>query len=292
MNRRQKTRVLTDTVAQLRAEEIRRYGIKVVPAATIFCDGRSFIDGVDITPSEAYELIRQNPDYFSTAAISPDYFTRAFEELGEGVEGLLCVTISAKLSGIYGNAVLAARQMTAKAGTPRIEVFDSMNAAGAEGLIALAAARAASGGLGLAEVINVAEKARDKAECLFFINSLRDAYRSGRVPKMASQFADILKIRPLCDIKDGKVHPIGLARSRRKGVERIIEMARERAGDMPVYAMVMHTAALAEAEKLKVRVQEGLNCRDVIVSEFSPVMGYSVGPGFLGLATCPEVIEL
>jgi len=292
MRRQQKTRILTDTVSQLTKEDIRRYGIEVVPAATIFCDGRSFVDGVDITPAGAYELLRQNPDQFSTAAISPDYFTRAFEELGDGVEGILCVTISSKLSGIYGNAVLAGKQMTAKAGAPRIEVFDSMNAAGGEGLIALAAARAASRGLGLDEVIRVAEKARENAECLFFINSLRDAYRSGRIPKIASQFADILKIRPLCDIREGKVHPIGLTRSRSRGVERLIEMARERAGDTPVYAMVMHTAALAEAEKLKVRVQEKLNCREVIVSEFSPVMGYSVGPGFLGLATCPEVLEL
>jgi DegV family protein with EDD domain len=291
MSRRQRTRILTDTVAQLTKEDIHRYGITVVPAATIFCDGRSFVDGVDISPAEAYELLRQNPDQFSTAAISPDYFTRAFEGLGDGVEGILCITVSSKLSGVYGNAVIARKQMRARAGAPRIEVFDSMNAAGGEGLIALAAARAASRGRGLDEVIRVAEKARENAECLFFINSLGEAYRSGRIPRVASQFADALRIRPLCDIREGKVHPIGLTRSRSRGVERIVGMARQRAGDAPVYVMVMHTAALAEAEKLKVRAQEKLNCCEVVVSEFSPVMGYSVGPGFLGLATCPEVVE-
>jgi len=79
--------------------------------------------------------------------------------------------------------------------------------------------------------------------------------------------------------RDGSVHFIGLTRSRGKGVQRIIEMAREQVGDMPIYVMVMHTAALADAEKLKARVEGEFNCRDILVSEFSLIMGYATGPG-------------
>ena len=106
--------------------------------------------------------------------------------------------------------------------------------------------------------------------------------------KVASQVADIFSVRPLCRIyRDGRVRSVGLARSRGKGIQRAIEMARERVGDTPVHAMVVHTAAFAGAEKLKVRVEGEFNCRDVLVSEFSPVMGYGTGPGVLGFALCP-----
>ena len=285
----QKVRIVTDTVAQLTEEIIQKHWIKVVPAATIFCNGKIFVDGVDISAAEAYRLLAQNPSQFTTAAIPPDYFRKAFEELSNSVKEILCITVSSKLSGVYNNAVMASEQMRERAPDLNIRVFDSMNAAGGEGLIALAAARAAAGGLGLDGVTAVADRARESAECLFVFDTLRDAYRTGRIPKVASRVGTILRVRPLCRIyRDGRVHFIGLTRSRGKGVQRIIEIARERVGDMPVYVMVMHTAALADAEKLKAQVEREFNCRDVLVTEFSPVMGYATGPGVLGIALCPE----
>lgn len=280
--------IVTDTIAQLTKDIADRLWIKVVPAATIFCDGRIFVDGVDITPAEAYQLLAQNPTQFTTAAIHVDYFREAFEELSNTVKEILCITVSSKLSRVYDTAATAAEQIREERPELKIRVFDSMSAAGGEGLIVLAAAKAAAGGMDMDGVTAVADKSRENSECLFVFDTLRHAYRTGRVPKIASRAGDILSVRPLCRIKqDGKVHFVGLARSRGKGVQRIMDIARERVGDMPISVMVMHTAALADAEKLKAQVEKELNCRDIFVSEFSPVMGYGVGPGALGIAFCP-----
>jgi DegV family protein with EDD domain len=285
----QRVRIVTDTVAQLTEETIQKHWIKVVPAATIFCDGRTFVDGVNISTAEAYHLLAQDPTQFTTAAIPPDYFRKAFEELSSTVKEMLCITVSSKLSAVHNNAVMASEQMRERAPDLKIQVLDSMSAAGGEGLIALAAARAAAEGLDLDAVTAVANRARESVECMFVFDTLRDAYRTGRIPKVASRVGHILSVRPLCRVcRDGKVHFIGLTRSRGKGIKQIIETAREQVGDMPIYVMVMHTAALAEAEKLKARVEGEFNCRDVLVSEFSPVMGYATGPGALGIALCPE----
>ena len=284
----QKVRIVTDTVAQLTEESAQIHRIKVVPAATIFCDGRIYIDGVDIRPTEAYQLLAQNPSQFRTAAIPPDYFNKAFEEMSNTVQEILCITVSSKLSGVFNSAVMASEQIRERAPKLQIRVFDSMNAAGGEGLIVLAAARAAAKGLDIKEVTAVAERARADSECLFVFDTLRYTYRTGRVPKVVSQGADALGIRPLCRIgRDGRVHFIGLSRSRKKGTQRMIKIAQECVGDMSIHAMIMHTAALADAEELKARVVRDFNCVDVFISEFSPVMGYSTGPGVLGIAVCP-----
>ena len=286
----QRVRIVTDTVAQLTEELIQRHWIKVVPAGTIHCDGRDFVDGVDITPAEAYRLLADDPSQFATAATSPRYFSEAFDELSSTVNEIFCITVSSKLSAVYNTAVLVSEQISEKTPELKIRVFDSMNAAGGEGLIALAAARAAARGLDLDGVTAVADKAREHSEVIFVFDTLRHVYRSGRIPKVVSQAADKLNVRPLCHIYgDGRVHFIGLARSRQKGLQRIIEMARERVGDKPIYVMVVHADALADAEKLKDRVEVEFNCCDTFISEFSPIMGYATGPGTLGIAFCPDV---
>ena len=71
-------------------------------------------------------------------------------------------------------------------------------------------------------------------------------------------------------------------------MQRIVEMARERVGGIPIYAMVIHTAALADAKKLQAWVRREFNCCEVTISEFSAAMGYATGPGVLGIALCPE----
>ncbi|MFH1087444.1 MAG: DegV family protein [Chloroflexota bacterium] len=66
-------------------------------------------------------------------------------------------------------------------------------------------------------------------------------------------------------------------------------MIRTRVGDRPVNVIVTHAEALVDAEKLRARVEAEFNCRDIFISEFSPVMGYATGPGVLGIASCPEI---
>jgi DegV family protein with EDD domain len=285
----QKVGIVTDTVAQLTGDLAQRYSVKVVPASTIYCDGSVYVDGVNISPAEAYNLLAQNPSQFNTSAITPDYFSRAFEEMSNRTAEILCITVSSKISAVYNSAVMASEQTVEKAPGLKIRVFDSMSAAGSEGLIVLAAARAAAQGLDIDRVIEVAERARGESESLFIIDTLKYIYRTGRIPKLVSRGAGALGARPLCRIgRDGTVRFVGLGRSREKGIQKIMEMTRERLGDTSINVVIMHTSAPADAEGLKARVEREFNCHDIFISEFSPAMGYSTGPGVLGIAACPE----
>ena len=166
-------------------------------------------------------------------------------------------------------------------------MLDSQTATPGEGFIALAAARAAAEGKNLAEVLSAAEKIRDKVNVIVFLDTIRHVYRSGRIPKVASQIGSVLNIKPILTISE-KVHFNGAVRNRKHGIERILQMMRGKVGQNPVHVAVMHAYALAEAEKLKERIASEFNCAELWLAEFSPVMGYACGTGTVGIAFYPE----
>ena len=166
-------------------------------------------------------------------------------------------------------------------------MVDSRTATPAEGFVALAAARAAAEGKNLAEVVNAANKMRDKVDCIILLDTIRHVYRSGRIPKIASQVGSILNIRPILTVS-GAVHFVSAVRNRKRGIERILQMMRDKVGQRPVHVAVFHAYAQDEAERLKEWVETEFNCAELWIGEFSPVMGYACGTGTVGLAFYSE----
>ena len=278
--------IVTDSVACLTREQVQRYAIGIVPLNIVY-DGKAYKDWVDITPNEAYEFFLKNPDVFSTSTPSPDDFLRAYRKASQQAPNILCITLSTKLSTTNNTAIIAIDYAKKELPGVSIKVMDSRTATAAEGFIALAAAQAAEDSKSLAEVINAAEKMRDKVTALVLIDTIRHVYRTGRVPKIAAQVGSILNIRPLLSVYNG-VNFIGVARNHASGIERLLRKTREKVDNKPIHIAVLHAYAPEEAEKLMERVSKEFNCREIWISEFSPIMGYACGTGTLGLAFYTE----
>jgi len=282
-----KVAIVTDSLACLTRELVEEYEIGVVPL-NIHFEGKVYKDWVDITPSQSYELFLKNPDSWGSSAPSPEDFLKAFREVSQQTKNILCVTISAKLSATYDAAQIAKEQAEAELPGTAIEVLDSQTTTAAEGFVALAAARAAVEGQNLAEVIKAAEEMRDRVRFFAFLDTVRHVYRSGRIPKIASQAGSILHIKPILTTSSGLVRFAGVARSKKSGVERLLKIMRDKVGLRPVHVAVMHAYALDEGERLKERISSEFNCAELWLTEFSPVMGYACGTGTLGIAFYPE----
>jgi DegV family protein with EDD domain len=283
----QRVTVVTDSLACLTKELVKKYRIKIVPLNIHFA-GKIYKDWVDITPKQAYELFLKAPESWGSSAPSPGDYLKVFREVGKKIKNIVCVTASSRVSATIDAAKLARKQAEAELPQTSIEVLDSQMATAAEGLVALAAARAAAAGKSLAEVVKVAEEIRDKVSFLAFLDTIRYVYRSGRIPKIAARAASMLNIKPILTMSSGLVRFKGAVRSREGGIERMLKMMRDRVGQKPVHVAVMHAYALEEAQKLKDRVASAFNCVELWVSEFSPLMGYATGTGTLGLAFYPE----
>ncbi len=280
--------IVVDSIACITKDQAEAYGIKIVPA-NIFVNGHVYRDFLDISPAQAYEFLEKAPEFWKSSAASPEDYVRVYQELSEHVQSILVVTISSKLSMFYTSAQIAKEIISDK--LPHIEVYvlDSQTAAAAEGLIALAAARAATEGKSFQEVIEIANRVRERVSFVGLLETIRHVYRTGRIPKVASEVGSLLSVKPILTSGNGGIHFAGVVRTKQNGIEKMLQMMRRHVGNSRmVHVAVMHADAIEEADRLKTRVATEFNCVEIFVTDFSPIMGYATGRGTLALAFYAE----
>jgi len=280
------TAIITDSIACLPPEVAKKYGIHIVPVNFLF-EGKVYRDWVDVTPSQAYEMLQKNPQSFTTSPPSPEEFIKAFHKLGQRKKNILCITISSKLSTLYNMACIAKERVKQEQEGVEIEIIDSETAAGGHGLISTLAAKSVDRGATFKEVVETAHRIKERVKVFGVIETLRYAYRTGRIPKIASQIGSLLPVKPIFSVK-GEVHFVGIARTKEQAIRRILDMMREKVGKGRLYGIISHAAVPEEGERLKERIASQFDCAEIWVSEFSPVMGYATGPGTLCLAFYTE----
>jgi DegV family protein with EDD domain len=282
-----KVAILADSIACVPKNLVQQYGIGIIPV-NFYANGKVYKDGIDVNPSEAYQIFLQDPEAFKTSAASPGDFLQAYRDLLKQGKDILCILLSSKLSVLYATACNTSEQIKMEFSGISVAVMDSQTAAAAEGLITLAAARVASDSKSLDEVIRVAEMVRDKVTVIAYMDTIRYIYRSGRIPKIAAVAGSMLKIKPLFGFSSGIPHFMGAVRSKKIGIKRMLEGMKEKVGTRPVHIAVMHVYAEDDDIRLRDIVAKEFNCVELWLTEFSPLMGYACGTGTLGLAFYPE----
>lgn len=275
--------IVADSGSCLPTELLEKWRIHIVPHELVI-EERTYRDGIDIGPAEFYLLLQKNQTQPTTSSPRPESFLNAFRSASAVADSVVCVTLSANFSTTYDSACSAARMAGTELPGCHIEVVDSKSAAGAQGLIALEAARTAQAGGDLQSVLRRIEELVPKVNLLAFLDTLYYLSKSGRVPRVAAWAGSLLGIKPLTELKLGGAHMLGKPRSRSRATERLLGMMKSRVEARPTHVNVMHADSIEDAERLRGRVEAEINCRELFISEFTPVMGTHLGPGLLGLA--------
>jgi len=282
-----KVTIITDSSSCLPKELIEKYGVFVVPMRLII-EGQVYRDGVDITPGEVYNLQRSSRILPTTSAPSPGEFLEAYRAASEKSDTLLSIAISHKLSMVFEAAIQAKEMARETIPGVEIEVFDAQTAAGAHGLLVLAAARVIDSGGNLAEAVREIERLLPRLNIVVTLDTLYFLAKGGRVPKAAAWASSLLSIKPILQITDGEAIPLERIRTKPKAIKRLLEIMEERAGKRRMHVNIMHAGVLEEAEVLKQQVLDRFECAELYVTEFTPVMGVHTGPGLIGLAFYSE----
>ena len=101
-----KVAIVTDTTACVPQEQVAKYDIEVVPVQLIFED-RTYRDGIDISPSEFYALLRQAEKLPTTSASSPNTYLEANQKASQKAPIILCLTEPSRFSAMYNSAQVA-----------------------------------------------------------------------------------------------------------------------------------------------------------------------------------------
>lgn len=264
--------IVTDSAAALPVELAREHGIEVVPML-ITADGRSYRDGE--LPVDAVLGARE----IETSGPSPGDFVESINAR-MGPEGVLVLTLSRNMSSTHEAAVIAARLVDGP-----VRVVDTQNAAGAEALVALAAARSAATGASLEEVAQVAEAVIARVRLVATLPDLAYLAKSGRVPGLAHQVGRRLRVAPLFEFVSGAVRPHRPALGVEAAYDRMVHLVlRGRAAGAALHVAAYHALAPEAAAELLARVQQEVTPASAFVGHFGSVMVAHTGPGLVGLA--------
>jgi DegV family protein with EDD domain len=277
-----KVAIVTDSTAYLPDDLLKLYSITVTPQILIWGD-ETFLDGVDIQPNEFYQKLETAKTMPTTSQVAIVTMKDAFDKLLSSGYDVLGIFLSAKLSGTMQSA-LQAKEMLPKAGS-RLVVSDSNSTSMAMGFHVLTAARAAQAGASLAECQKLAEEARKHTGVFFVVDTLEFLRRGGRIGGAQAMLGSALNLKPLLELRDGRIESIEKVRTKGKAINRMIDLVIERtAGREPIRLATLHANAEVEAKSALEAAAAQLNPVEQILACVSPVIGSHAGPGTVGLA--------
>ncbi len=275
--------VVTDSSACLPADLVEQLQITVVPH-TVIVDGAVLRDGVDIDAAEFYRLLRQGAKEVTTSAPSPKSFEEGFTRANSFASDVLCIVVASQFSAAYAAAQVARSNIIRTVPGLRVHVLDSRTAAGAAGLLVLEAAEEAAAGASTDTIVQRAEQTIPHLRLLGTLNDLTHLRASGRVGWLASSAASALRINPVFELHQGVPYILAKPRSRPRAIARMLDYMRQMIGCNCLDVNVMEADTPAEAAKLREAIEAQFDCRRLLISQMTPVIGAHTGPGLLGVA--------
>lgn len=278
-----KVAIVTDSTSSLPPEMIRGLNIQSVPLQVIWGE-ETYRDGLDLSTEQFYARLAEAKVMPTTSQPSPAAFRAVYENLLESGYEILSVHISSKLSGTMDSAIQA-RQTFPNA---KIELVDSLSTSLGMGFAVLEAARAAEQGASLSDCKAMVEKAVANSKLFFVLNTLEFLRRGGRIGGAQAFLGTALNLKPILELRDGRVEALERVRTFNKAQDRLLELFQQEVGSRrPVRIGVLHANVPAEAEGLLERARALFNLSDIretLVVPIGPTLGAHTGPGCLGLA--------
>ncbi|MFN8021214.1 MAG: DegV family protein [Acidimicrobiales bacterium] len=272
-----RVRIVTDSACDLPQAVVDDLAIEIVPL-TIRLGDDEFVDRQDLTPAEFWARCATLPGLPETAAPAPGQFEAAYRKLAaEGAEAIVVVSLSGALSATIQSAELAARSVAAEI---PVTVVDSRNCTLGLGMIVTNCARLARDG---ADADTVAARARDLAERTRVwgaLDTLENLKKGGRIGGAKALLASALAIKPIIEVREGKVEQGGKQRTRSKALAFLVEKLKS-------YGQVENLAVLhADCSDVDefVEMLRPHYAGEILVGDIGPVVGTHAGRGTIGIA--------
>ena len=191
-------KISSDSTCDLSAQQIEKYDISILPL-TVTMNGKNFLDGVDIVPADIYAHVTQGGDLPTTSANNIGQYQEAFEGFLKEYDAVIHLNISSGFSSCYQNACLAAGEFE------NVYVVNSLNLSTGHGLLVQKAAELAQSGMEPQKIVDVLNETAQRVDASFILDKLEYLKKGGRCSAAAALGANLLKLKPCIEVKDGKM---------------------------------------------------------------------------------------
>jgi DegV family protein with EDD domain len=272
------TAIVVDSTADFPEAPQRFPNWRVVPLYVRFGQ-ESYRDYVELGPDEFYSRLRTARELPTTSQPTPGDFMAAYREL-KSFERVYSLHISAKLSGTYESARMAAEEVAAE----RIRPIDSGTASAAVAMLGLAIQRRLERGTSDEEIDALVERYRRERGLLFTVETLEFLQRGGRIGRAAAWAGTLLNIKPILTIDDGEVLPLKRVRGSQKALQEFASVFRRETDDADGLRVgIAHADAPDRVDAIRALVEDIRPGAEIEhVTTLGAVIGTHSGPGCVG----------
>ncbi|MFC4409575.1 DegV family protein [Chungangia koreensis] len=274
-----KTAIVTDSTSYLPKEVRDEWDIHMVPLSVIV-GGHAYEEEVNLHVDEFYRLVREGGELPKTSQPPVGQFTELFSRLAKDYDAIISVHLSSGISGTYQGAVQAG-QMTEGA---KVYAFDSETSCYVQGFYALRAAKMAKQSISAEDIMSELEDLKLSERAYFMADDLSHLQRGGRLSSAQALIGGLLQIKPLLHFENKVIVPFEKIRTRKKAMNRIVELLGEDAAKYEkLEAAIIHANRPLEAEEWRKEMAEKFPNVEFTISYFGPVIGTHLGEGSMGL---------
>jgi len=276
-------KIITDSAVDLPTDLQEKYDISILPLH-MHWEGKEYLDRIDIQPTECYERMAAGAELPQTSQVAVGQFVELVRPFLEEGRQVFYTGLSSGVSATFNSAQIAKQEL---GNSENFQMVDSKTSSLASCFLLLEAAKVAEAGGDAMACVKAVENSLSRVGTFFTVASLEYLHRGGRINTAKRIFGSALQIKPIMwmNKEDGKIDLLESVISRKKAINRMVElMVKEAAGRKVLAIGVEHALAFEEAAEMESKAIEAVNPAEVFRAELSPMIGAHVGPGTLNLA--------
>ncbi|WP_147533207.1 DegV family protein [Bacillus marasmi] len=274
--------IITDSGADLPLSFYQENNV-ILLSLKVQLDGNEYDDLIEIEPSTIYQAMRDGK-VPKTAQVPPNKFEELFTEMAKNKQDGVYIAFSSGLSGTYSTAIMVLNQVKEDYPDFNLTVIDSTCASLGHGLLVMEAVRLVQQSVDKEKLVSQIEFISHHMESLVSVHELDYLARGGRLSKASAFVGGLLNIKPLIDMEDGKLVPIEKLRGKKKVLNRIIELMKERGEQLDQQIIgISHAEADDTLQEIKMMINETFHPKEIVITDIGSAIGAHTGPGTIAI---------